>query len=532
MPGFPAPVSVVRYTWRDSGGNPRSVSLVPASPATSGYAVQMTYTVPDGGGRNVYVNTGTAGDGGFGYFVSHEFYRTFAGGGNGTLAALHAEDDSPLGRYLPSTGSAHSAGQSQAAHEFRLDYPRWGTTAAFPDPFVAVSPDLINHQRFLLPVVIRWHFVAGRDHPLWTVDFDLSAASDRIANDVRGPYGVMYFNEGASPAVTALRWGDKYLFTADAGAQDFGAAATPADGVSWTWNTANTGRRYNVLSAGDYEFGIVETVPHAASRYGSGYANGRGSTKAAAGGCAYGMLSLPCDWEWPYQSLQYDYGPPARPKIAWGSSPFLGSSLTSAYVNANEFETVVPQGRVHYGVHIVTGRSGAGAPLTLARAATPLEAAPNLAVDASPAQGGTVSYAVLGDAAGPYADAGRALAPWASVRLAAEPAAGYSFTGWGGACAGVEGATCLLAMDASRSATANFSANGNGDTDGDGIPNGGRDRRGPQPAREGQRRLLAGKRAALRDAAVPRLPRPRGRCGGHPGLDRPRRRRAPTRARR
>jgi uncharacterized repeat protein (TIGR02543 family) len=466
-----APISVIRYAWRDSAGDPRSVSLVPASPVNSGYAAQMSYQVNDGGKRTVYLSADPGGDGGFGYFVSHELYRDFSDGQNGTISATyHGEDDSPFGRYLPSTGSAQSAGQSQAAHEFRLDYPRWGTVGAMPDPSATTPAAPAQHQRFLLPVVIRWHFVAGRDYPLWSVDYDLSAASDHIATDVRGPYGVMNFNEGIGPSVTALKWGDKYTFAIDAGAQDIGAAATPANGLSWTWNTANAGRRYNVISSGAYEFGIVDTVPFSGSPYGDGYADRRGSTKAIMGGCAYGMLSLPCDYEWPYQAFQYDFFPAARTKIAWGTSPFLGSSITTVYINGNETETITPKGRIHYGVHIILGRSTAGAPLTLARAAAALEPSPTLTVGTSPGQGGSVSYTVLGDAGGPYPDTTKILAPWASVRLTAAPANGYAFSGWGGACAGEASATCLIAMDQSYSVTANFAPVAGGDTDGDGIP--------------------------------------------------------------
>src|SRR5512140_1678025 len=46
-----ASTSVIRYTWRDSGDDPRSVSLVPPSGSTMGYAVQMTHTVVDGAKR-------------------------------------------------------------------------------------------------------------------------------------------------------------------------------------------------------------------------------------------------------------------------------------------------------------------------------------------------------------------------------------------------------------------------------------------------------------------------------------------------
>ena len=454
--------TVVRYTWRDSAGDPRSVSLVPASGSTMGYAVQMTHTVVDGAKRTAYLEAMPDGDGGFGYFVSHELFRDFGVAVDPceqmtTIACLHGEDDSPLGRYLPSTGSANSTGNAQATQEFRLNYPRWGTVAAIPQPDgVVVSTNLADHQKFQLPVVVRWHFVAGQDYPLWSVQYDLSAAGDRIATDLRGPYGAMRFNEGVGPDVTALRWGDKYKFAADAGAGDFGAAALAAGGLSWTWNTANAGRRYNVLGSGSYELGLVDVIPFSASRLGDGYASARGKTKAQAGGCAYSLQSMPCDYEWAYQSFQYDYGPPARPKLAWGTSPFLGSSTTTVFINDTETETIVPQGLKRLGVHIVYGRSGTGTPRTLARATAPLEATPALTTAASPANDGSVAYTVHGDAGGPYGVGTRNLAPWDSVSLVATPAAGFTFTGWSGPCAGVTGPTCLIAMGQSYTVTASF----------------------------------------------------------------------------
>ncbi len=449
--------SVIRYTWRDSGNDPRSVSLVPPSGSTMGYAVQMTHTVVDGVKRTAVLEAMPDPDGGFGYFVSHELFRDFGGNNSGTLASLHGEDDSPLGRYLPSTGSAFSVSATQATQELRLTYPRWGTVATIPFPdAVVVSTNLADHQRYDLPVVVRWHFVAGQDYPLWSVQYDLTAAGDHIANDIRGPYGAMRFNEGVGQDVTALRWGDKYKFAADAGGGDFGAAALPPGGLAWTWNAANAGRRYHVLGSGSYELGLVDVVPFSASTLGDGYASARNGTSATKGGCAYSLQSMPCDYEWAYQSFQYDYGPPARPKLAWGTSPFLGSSTTTVGINDSETETIVPKGVKRLGLHVVYGRSGAGTPRTLARAAAALEAAPSLTTAASPANGGTVTYTVQGDTGGPNGVGTRNLAPWDSVSLVATPAAGFSFTSWSGACAGVTGATCLIAMSQALTVTANF----------------------------------------------------------------------------
>ncbi len=45
----------------------------------------MTYQVPGASGaRTVTVNKEATGDGGFGYFVSHERYRNFVDGGSDT----------------------------------------------------------------------------------------------------------------------------------------------------------------------------------------------------------------------------------------------------------------------------------------------------------------------------------------------------------------------------------------------------------------------------------------------------------------
>jgi FG-GAP-like repeat/Divergent InlB B-repeat domain len=461
--------TVVRYTWRDSAGKPRSVSLVPGSASTAGFAVQMTYVVSDGGvERTAYINATAAGHGGFGYFVSHELVRQLDNGGYSTIAGLHGDDDSPLGRFLPSTGSDQSVGSNQATHEYRFNYHHWGTIAAVPDPSsTPSSADTAQHQLFSqLPVIIRWHFVSGQDYPVWSVDYDISSASDRISIDVRGPYGAMVFNENTGPLITALRWGDKYRFEADAGVAEIGATAAPANGLSWTWNVLNSGRRYNVLGAAAYEFGIVETVPYAASRYGDIYAAPhRGSTKTLVGGCAadptYQLLSMPCNYEWPYQSFQYIFNDPtADPRLAWGSSPFLGSSITTVFMNDTETETIVPQGRIHYGTHIVFGRSGTGTPLALAKANAPVESNPTLTTSPNPVSGGSISYTVLGSAAASSVVSPQVLTPWDSVKLTAMPNAGFNFTTWTGACAGVVGPVCMVAMNQSQTVGATFVSGG------------------------------------------------------------------------
>jgi hypothetical protein len=461
-----ASTTVVRYTWRDSAGLPRSVSLVPASGATSGYALQMTYQV-DGGATTVTMNADSLGDGGFGYFVSHELFRRFSDGDANTIAAKYGdEDDSPLGRYLASTGTAQSVGSTQAVHEYRLSYPRWGTVATVaPANLEGVLPaDPAAYQRYLLPVVIRWTFIAGQDYPLWSVDYDLTGTTDHIATDVRGPYGAMNFNNAAFPAVTALRWGDWYHFVADAALNDFAFVAGTPGGQAWDWTAQNNGRRYNVISAGSFEFGLVDTKSaRNGSLYGDGFSGSRMSTSAAAGGCGddFTLQAMPCPYEWAYQSFQYDFGPPTRPKLAWGSAPFLGTSLTEAFNSDAESEPFSGTGHVNYAVQIVMGRSNTGAPLTLARAGTAIEPDPVLTMTPSPGGGGLIQYTPLGGASASVG-ATMTFSPWTSVRLVAVPNAGFTFSSWSGPCAGVNGNTCMIALDQSRTVIANFAAAGAG----------------------------------------------------------------------
>src|SRR5438132_13973836 len=67
-------------------------------------------------------------------------------------------------------------------------------------------------------------------------------------------------------------------------------------------------------------------------------------------------------------------------------------------------------------------------------------------------QGGTVTRSPAGIDCGATCSA--SFNAGTPVALTATPANGWSFQGWGGACSGT--GTCSLTMDASKSATANF----------------------------------------------------------------------------
>src|SRR5437763_7723436 len=65
-------LQVDKYSWLDSHGLTRTVSLKQEGNGNAGhggYATQMTYQL---NGQTITVNADPGGDGGFGYFVSHE----------------------------------------------------------------------------------------------------------------------------------------------------------------------------------------------------------------------------------------------------------------------------------------------------------------------------------------------------------------------------------------------------------------------------------------------------------------------------
>jgi hypothetical protein len=382
-------LSVDTYAWTDSKGLKRTVSLKRqggGNPDNGGYAVQMTYEVVAGGQkRQVVVNAAAngGGDGGFGYFVSHERYRRFTDNSEGTIAQkVFGADDSPLGKRFPvKTSIVKGAGGRSYAHKVTLTYPRYGTVAPIPKDAngedVAPTPtDKAKLALYGLVVTITWVFEDGKDHPRIDVVVDMSdvPGPDRVNFDVRGPYGVMIFDDRRDGVVAEAIWGDRYHFD---------MTKTPATrNSSWTWNTANAGARYTALVAGGYEMGLYEPRLYKASALRDGYSEARGRTSATynnGNGCPFQDQLIPCDYEWPYQSLQYSlpYDDPNAPttgkKIAWGSAPYYGTgpSLTVLYDTpdtSRDFVGWPASKKIAYSVCLVVGRTVPGG-LTRAAAA-------------------------------------------------------------------------------------------------------------------------------------------------------------------
>jgi hypothetical protein len=378
-------VTVDRYTWTDSQGRPRSVSLKReggGNPGHGGYAVQMTYRT--GANRLITVDN-DPGDG-FGYFVSHERFRDFTDGDYDSIAhKIFGRSDSPLGRNVAVVGKRLNLGPpGMAAHRFTTSYPRYGTIDPIPKgPDGAdVSPTPIDPAAFVryqMPIVITWYFQDGTDYPRieTNVGFGDIPGPDRVNFDVRGPYGVMRFDNGTDRDVDRVIWGDRYHFAT------FGKPVTR--GSAWIWRGRNDGARYHALIAGQFEMGLFEPRLFAESALRDAYADERGSRSSVyndGNGCLYQTQLIPCDWEWPYQSLQYSLpydeevpSPTSYKKIAWGSSFFYGTGPSLPFIydspdTTQKFNGFPARRKIVYSICVVLGITVAGG-LTRQAAAGP-----------------------------------------------------------------------------------------------------------------------------------------------------------------
>ena len=360
------------WTWSDSAKQERSVALkieggLNAGNGHGGYAVQMTYYYTtrlslwlssifrNSPWTKVTVNAANEADGGFGYFVSHERFRFFQDNTWGTIAQkiFNGTDDSPLGLSFQATASILPNGSSHPfAESFTIAYGHYGTiepngydvNSGQDDPPLQSSNVPVAYHFYSIPVTTTWVFESGKDFPRIDVSVDMSQIpkAGLVSFDMRGPYGVMVFDDGADATVTTAMWGDQdYLFA---------PLQTPITRSSgWNWSSTNPGARYNLIGTGSYEMGLFEPLPSSKSSLVDGYAAERGFTNAsfaAAGKTSADQCgdpqTLPSDGTWPYQSVQYSLPCKAQSsnyltqtttgkKIAWGSSSLYGSEVTSVF---------------------------------------------------------------------------------------------------------------------------------------------------------------------------------------------------------
>lgn len=367
-------LEVYEFSWTDAAGFKRTASLKKqgeGNPGNGGYAVRMTYQVQNGDGSRRTVVAKAPKNDGFGYFVSHERYRTFNDGKEDSPIAqkIFNTDDSPLGRGFPVTARIGANDASLKSIRFSLSYPRYGTkepggidqTSGQDKPKLGTARSLF--QLYQLPVTIEWSFEDGRDYPRITTTVSLAGlpGPDRASFDLRGPYGKLDFDDGDNP-IAKVTWGDRYLFATE------GAPVTRKS--TWTWNERNPGARFIGITAGGYEMGLLEPKLYSKSNINDGFAYGRGKTSEKHSSTKAGCKGqeLPCDYEWPYQATNYELpydnlkGTTTSEKIAWGSTPFYGMSIDSTWdgKKATPFDGFPASGRLTYDVCVVLGETVGG----------------------------------------------------------------------------------------------------------------------------------------------------------------------------
>lgn len=301
-----------RYTWRDADNQPRVAALarndgqVGPQGQRGGELWEYRYEVP--GGTRIVRQTGSFA-GGFGYVVSHRNEGTSGIGGN---------DDSPLGHGFPGQFQSVFAGRHHAILRFTQRYPRYSRTDANPP-----------NTQYQVPVTIEWMIANGRSHPLWAMTWDLTGAlpnavpADALNDDTRAPYGELLFDgaatAGAHSVVAGVGWGDRYRFLSTSNPVTLNS--------EWTWNQPNTIPYVKLwTTAVDATMGTVQTQTIVQQDAGGYFGTNRWNSTSAAGlACTVfgNNYRMPCDFNWPYQSINYSLGGGGatnNTRLAWGSN--------------------------------------------------------------------------------------------------------------------------------------------------------------------------------------------------------------------
>jgi len=345
-----------RFTWYDASMRPRVAVLAHNDAGTGpggthgGELRELRYET-NGGTR--IVRASSSGASGFGYVVSHPNSEDFCTPGHG--------DTSMLGHLRAGTWTRLFEGRHHAIFRFQSTYPRYCTTGA-------------PAAEYDVPVTIDWLFSTGRDHPLWALTWDLSSVPvDALEDDSRAPYGELLFDgsasEGEHSAIAGVGWGDRYKFTST------GNPVTYDSG--WTWNVANTIPYVKLWTTDvDATMGTVQTQTIVQQDAGGYFGTDRWNTTSADGdACDAGQdgpnaHSMPCSYNWPFQSINYSMGeviggsnadPTNNTRLAWGTNfGFLGQS--AYHIQGSEYwggplpdATAPGWPKKSYSVHVVLG---------------------------------------------------------------------------------------------------------------------------------------------------------------------------------
>lgn len=330
-------------SWRGADGNARALNLG---------AFMFDYVMNATSWPRTVASDDVAGHAGFGYVVSH------AENGN-----------APIGSSMnpTSVNTQVFAGANHAVHRITLNYKR---------------DALAGGQGVEIPVVIEWLVAAGRDHPVWIVNWDMGHVVNPnninfdngkgYTMDSRGPYGAIGWDgkTGAnSEAIGQVEWGiGGYQFIAK-------DADGVTSGTSWTNNTPSVANYTKAITTGtqSLEFGLVQTAPDKFMGY-SDFVAGRLDGKTSADyvvsatdprhlACPLTNSVMPCSSYWPYQMMQFSGadGSFAATRtggklMAWGTKfGWLGASSVLSYDGQS---TATGQGDRSYSTFVVWGRNG------------------------------------------------------------------------------------------------------------------------------------------------------------------------------
>ncbi|WP_150132170.1 hypothetical protein [Dokdonella koreensis] len=342
-----------RFAWTDRAGLPRSATLAHNNAGTAadgsrgGELREFRYQV---GAATRTLRAVGGGAGGFGYVVSHP---------TDAAACTGEGDSSSLGHFTPGQFQRVFEGRHHAIFRFTQAYPRYCT----------VSAPAARHD---VPVTIDWVFANGRDHPLWSITWDLSAVPvGRLADDSRAPYGELRIDgaasDGARSLIAGTGWGDRYRFTSSTDPLTLASA--------WTWNQPNTVPYAKLwTTAVDATMGIVQSETIDQQDAGGYWGQDLWMrTSGQVSGCPGNHL-MPCNYNWPFQTVNYSLsgGNSTRSaRIAWGTNfGFLGQAQYrirgNAYYGGSANGTALPGDpmapgwpRKSYATYIVFGTHSA-----------------------------------------------------------------------------------------------------------------------------------------------------------------------------
>ena len=189
---------------------------------------------------------------------------------------------------------------------------------------------------------VDWLFATGKDHPVWAVTFDASAAAaNTIQADTRSPYGDLKWDGGVNASVDGVGWGDHYKFRT--------TSAPESAQSGWDYTQTNTIPYVQMwANAADAEMGAVQT--QTMEQHDAG-----GGQFYSAWGTADSDGPMPADYNWTFQLNQYELPFLSTSKrMGWGSNfGAIGQNGYNAYGDAKTLDGYPYQS---YAVYMVLGQ--------------------------------------------------------------------------------------------------------------------------------------------------------------------------------